>query len=139
MKKFDDLGLITIRNNFRKESTVVSFKCGYPGGKKQWLTNKEYYQDKGRWIASLSHHHPDNTSFILTKGHSYMVIDEGYNRNIMPKHHNVLLVDGKYTDAIDCNDVYVQALKNRLKDDPEYPIEKYFGEVNGRQINLSPP
>ncbi len=130
VKKFDDLGLISIRTGFHKDSTVFSFKCGYPGGKKQFSTGIDLWQKEKKWILSLSHHHPDNLSYILTKGHSYMAIDDGYNRNILPTHHNTLLVDRKFTDIENKNDVYVDALKKRLEQYPNYNPMEYYGTID---------
>ncbi len=129
VRKLDDLGLITIRDGFGPDSTVLSAKCGYPGGKKQWHIGTEYIQKDNKWIMALSHNHSDNLSFILTKGHSYLVIDEGYNRNIMPNHHNVLLVDGLYADSLNCNDVYMSSIKKRLEEYPDYNMDNYYGEI----------
>ncbi len=130
VKKFDDLGLISIRTGFHKDSTVFSFKCGYPGGKKQFSTGIDLWQKEKKWILSLSHHHPDNLSYILTKGHSYMAIDDGYNRNILPTHHNTLLVDRKFADIENKNDVYVDALKKRLEQYPNYNPMEYYGTID---------
>lgn len=129
-RKFDDLGLIAIRNGFDEDSIVFSIKCGYPGGKKQWKIGTEYYKQTKNKIMALSHHHSDNLGYIITKGNSYMVIDDGYNRNIMPKNHSVLLVDGVYSDAANCSDVYLDSLKKRLEKNPNYNISKYYGSVD---------
>lgn len=137
VKKFDDLGLVSIRTGFDKDSTVFSMKCGYPGGKKQFLTGLEIEKKEKKWILSLSHHHPDNLSFILTKGHSYMAIDDGYNRNILPTHHNTLLVDRKYSDEENVNDVYVASLKARRNQYKEYNPENFYGEINYFHTNGS--
>ncbi len=137
VKKFEDLGLISIRTGFHKESTVFSFKCGYPGGKKQFITGLDIWKKEKKWILSLSHHHPDNLSYIITKGHSYMAIDDGYNRNILPMHHNTLLVDRKFTDIEDKNDIYVEALKKRVEQHPEYPMEQYYGSLDYFHTNGS--
>ena len=51
-----------------------------------------------------------------------MVIDDGYNRNIMPQNHSVLLVDGVYSDASNCSDVYLDSLKKRVEKNPNYNI-----------------
>ena len=137
VKKFDDLGLISIRTGFQKESTAFSFKCGYPGGKKQFLTALDIYEKENKWILALSHHHPDNLSYILTKNHSYMAIDDGYNRNIMPTHHNTLLVDRKYSESEDKNDIYVDSLKKRVEKDVTYPMRSYYGEMEYFHTNGS--
>lgn len=137
IKKFDDLGLITIRTGFDRDSTVFSMKCGYPGGEKQYLTGLEVEKREHKWIMSLSHHHPDNLSYILTKGHSYMAIDDGYNRNILPMHHNTLLVDRRYSDVENVNDVYVESLKQRRKNYPNYAAEEFYGKIDYFHTNGS--
>lgn len=126
---FEDLGLISIRTGYDKDSTVFSFKCGRPGGKKQWIEGNRLNSELGYNILSLSHHHPDNLSFILNKGHSYFFIDDGYNRNILPHNHSVLLVDSEYTDVMDVNDVYLRSVEKRVKDNPKYNPLDYYGEI----------
>lgn len=129
VKYFKDLGLITIRDGFSSDSMVFSFKCGCPGGRKQWKVGTEYYKNNKKWILSLSHHHPDNLSYILTYGKDYLVIDDGYNRNIMPHHHNVLLVDNKYSDVDNKNDIYLESVKKRIQKNKNYNISNYRGRI----------
>lgn len=128
VRKFDDLGLVCIRNGFDEGSSVFSFKCGYPGGRKQWLLGwEEYYKNKQKCLA-LSHNHPDNLSYILTKGHEYLVIDDGYNRNIKPYDHNSLLVDGWLCDANDVSDVYMSSANLRMNHN-EFDYKDYYGNL----------
>ncbi len=120
---FPDLGLVAIRENWTKNSAVFSMKAGYPGGKTQW--------GKGTLSTmALAHHHPDNLSYILTKGEDYFAIDDGYNRNILPTNHNSLLVDGKLCDVMDKNDVYLASIKERLANNPSYDVKTYHGSIN---------
>lgn len=130
IKYFKDLGLISMRTGFSENSLVFSIKCSYPGGKKQWIKGSDYYEKHNKMILSLSHHHPDNLSYILTKNNEYLAIDDGYNRNIMPVDHNVLLVDDKYCDCENTNDVYLMSAKKRLEDNPLYDLKKYYGKIN---------
>lgn len=128
---FEDLGLISLRSGYQADATVFSFKCGRPGGLKQWKNGWRFFKDQGYQVLSLSHHHPDNLSFILNKEHAYFYIDDGYNRNILPQHHNVLLVDGKLSDCMNCNDVYMESAKTRLAENPSFdPVASYYGEIN---------
>lgn len=126
---FKDLGLITIRTGFSENDYVFSIKCSYPGGKKQFLIGSDYYKKNKKWIMSLSHHHPDNLSYILTHNDDYLVIDDSYNRNILPYDHNVLLVDDIYSDVSDVNDVYLDSIKKRIADNPNYDISNYYGNI----------
>lgn len=127
---FEDLGLISLRTGYQPDATVFSFKCGRPGGLKQWENGWRILNEKNYKILSLSHHHPDNLSFILNKEHSYFYIDEGYNRNIMPDHHNVLLVDGQLTDKMNVNDVYMASIEQRMAQHKEVnPVTDYYGEI----------
>lgn len=128
VRKFDDLGLVCIRNGFNEDSTVFSFKCGYPGGRKQWLNGWKEYYDNHKKVLALAHNHPDNLSYILTKGHEYLVIDDGYNRNIKPYDHNSLLVDGHLCDASDCSDVYMESASLRINHN-EFDYKNYYGEL----------
>ncbi len=123
-RKFDDLGLIALRSGFDDDARVFSMKCGYPGGEAQWLgyANGTY----PGMTLSLSHHHPDNLSYVLCQGGDYFTREDGYNRNIMPMHHSVLLVDGQYTEVEDDNDIYVSAMKERLVRYPDLDLTDAF-------------
>lgn len=96
---FEDLGLLTIRDSWEEDATMFSFKCGAPGGKKQWEKSYEFKKDRQWNTRGLSHQHPDNNSFILHSKGAYLAVDEGYNRTVKACEHNVIVVDGKgYTD-----------------------------------------
>ncbi|MDY5931087.1 MAG: DUF4962 domain-containing protein [Candidatus Ornithospirochaeta sp.] len=125
---FPDLGLVGIRESWDDGSSVFSFKCSSPGGKKQWEHGVKLYKE-GIGSLCLSHNHPDNQSFFLMKGDDYLTLEDGYDRNIYPGSHNTILVDGQYTDAVDCNDAYMASVKLRLEKDPGYDISEYYGEI----------
>ena len=126
VRYFDDLGLLAVRESWERDSKVLSIKCGSPGGQKQWLNSWRMYREEQIDSLSLSHHHPDNLSYIFNRGSEFLTCEDGYNRNIMPDNHNVILVDGRYTDAVDVNDVYTESAWMRLKKDPQYPIETCY-------------
>ena len=130
VKYFADLGLLSIREDWSRNSKVLTIKCSSPGGRKQWQNGWKLYREEGIECLALAHHHPDNLSYIFARGSEYLTCEDGYNRNLMPDNHNVILVDGYYTDAVNVNDVYVSSAKMRLKKDPSDPIEEnYRGEV----------
>ena len=129
VKYFKDLGLICIREGFNKFDKVFSIKCSSPGGDKQWKIGTKIVKEKEKWILSLSHHHPDNLSYIFTENDDYYAVDDGYNRHIEPTHHNVLLVDNKYSDIVGTNDIYLDSIKKRLIDYPMYDINQYKGKI----------
>ncbi len=129
VKFFEDLGLVSIRNSWKKDATVFSIKCGHPGGKKQWENGWKIENENGFKILALSHHHPDNLSYIYNKGEDYFAIDDGYNRNAKPYHHNLLLVDGEECDHMDINDVYMASVRDRLERNPNYNPSNYVGET----------
>ena len=114
---FEDLGLLALRSSWQRDARVFSIKCGAPGGAKQWREGWKILQDEGIDLFSLSHHHPDNLSYIFASGGEYFTCEDGYNRNLMPDNHNVLLVDGRYTDAQDVNDVYMTSVEQRQKEE----------------------
>lgn len=133
---FEDLGLLAIRENWTKDSKVLTIKCGRPGGRKQWCNAWKLHREEQIDCLSLSHHHPDNLSYIFTNGSEYLTCEDGYNRNLMPDHHNVMLVDGQYTDAIGVNDVYTESVKIRLEKDAAHSIEEqYWGQVDYVKID----
>lgn len=131
VRYFGDLGLLCIRESWNEDSKVFAIKCGCPGGKKQWETDWRLLREEGIHCFSLSHHHPDNLSYVFARGREYLTCEDGYNRNILPENHNVILVDGQYTDASDVNDVYVESIKKRLfQNETAEEIEKsYRGSV----------
>ncbi|WP_215701718.1 DUF4962 domain-containing protein [Clostridium sp. MCC353] len=127
VRYFEDLGLLSIRENWSRDSKVFTIKCGYPGGKKQWMTGFKLLREEGLDCLSLSHHHPDNLSYLFARGSEYLTCEDGYNRNIMPDHHNVILADGLLTDASDVNDVYVKSVKMRMEQEGEAFDEMEYG------------
>ena len=92
---------------------------------------------EGIELFSLSHHHPDNLSYIFTRGSDYFTCEDGYNRNLMPDNHNVLLVDGLYTDAVDVNDAYMSSVRQRLVAGEPFCPEQYAGRVTKFQTEGS--
>lgn len=123
-RKFDDLGMVSLRSGFQPNDRVFSMKCGYPGGANQWLA---YANNTYPGLSlSLSHHHPDNLSYVLCQGGDYFTREDGYNRNIMPTHHSVLLVDGQYTQVENANDTYVSAMRKQLEEDPQLDLTEAF-------------
>ncbi len=130
---FEDLGLVCVRTGFGNNEKAFSFKCSKPGGNLQW---NSYWDKKYEGMElSLSHHHPDNLSYVFCKGENFFTREDGYNRNILPTHHSVLLVDGAYTDISDANDVYVKAILQREKENENYNIKEIYGG-DCKEINL---
>ncbi|MFI3252462.1 MAG: DUF4962 domain-containing protein [bacterium] len=127
---FEDLGLVCVRTGFDTQATTFSFKCGYPGGKKQWEEAWKINETKNWKVLSLSHHHPDNTSFILNKGRAFFTTEDGYNRNIMPTHHSVVVVDGKTCAVDNVNDVYMKSVYAEMDKNPNFnPVNDFYGEL----------
>lgn len=132
---FPDLGLLSIRSGWDRGAKALSIKCGAPGGSKQWEKGWELYRREGIRLLSLSHHHPDNLSYIFVRGGEYFTCEDGYNRNLMPDNHNVLLVDGAYTDASDVNDVYMSSVKKRMEEQQgAFSPQDYAGYVSALEV-----
>lgn len=127
---FKDLGLVTVRDSFEPNAKVFSFKCGAPGGAKQWELANKLEQEKDYKILSLSHNHPDNLSFLLLRDDEYYLIDEGYNRNIKPDNHSVLLVDDTMCRVHDVNDVYTSSYRSELEKNKDFDFSKFVGKFN---------
>ncbi len=130
---FPDLGLVSLRNSWDKDAKVFSYKCGYPGGKKQWLSMGLMKEKTGIEYRGLSHNHPDHLSYIIVNGDKYFNSEDGYNRNIMEYHHSSLLVDDRLCDVHNVNDVYLQSFLERVKDselDLHSENEDYKGEIS---------
>ncbi len=127
---FADLGLLCMRSSWATDAKVFSMKCSAPGGKKQWANGWALHYSEGIDCIDLMHHHPDNLSYIYAQGKDYLTCEDGYNRNLLPDNHNVLLVDGQYTDVMDLNDPYTTSAKARLAKDPSYDVvANYRGDV----------
>lgn len=92
VKYFDDLGLVVLRDSWKEDAFLYSFKCGMPGGKKQFKQGFEILKERGYKVFGLSHQHPDNTAFLLHANDTYHSIDEGYNRSVKAREHNVVTV-----------------------------------------------
>lgn len=134
VRYFEDLGLLSIRDGWSRDSKVFTIKCGYPGGKKQWKTGFRLLREEGIDCLSLSHHHPDNLSYIFSKGSEYLTCEDGYNRNIMADNHNVILVDRRFTDVVDVNDVYVKSVKLRMEQEgQDFDETEYCGTVTSME------
>lgn len=124
---FDDLGLVGYKVGTKDASKMLSIKCSRPGGNKQFFKALEYY-NKGIDLFGLSHHHPDNSHYILTKDGEYYVLDDGYNRNMMMRHHNVVTPKNYGCDIEGVMDVYQQSIRHRLKEKTLDP-KTYGGHV----------
>ncbi len=128
---FEDLGLVVLRDSWEKDAFHYSFKCGMPGGTKQFHKCFEINKTKKKAdgtpykVFGLSHQHPDNTAFHLHAHDTYLAIDEGYNRTVKACEHNVVTVDGKGYRDEGQNNVWHQ-----LKE--EYTAEtRNFTQENG--------
>lgn len=106
VKYFTDLGLVVIRSSWDLDAMHFSFKCGAPGGKKQWDKLWELKNTKNYDCFGLSHQHPDNNSFILHANGAFMAIDDGYNRTVKASDHNMILVDGQGFEDENQNNVF---------------------------------
>lgn len=126
---FEDLGLLTVRSSWKPDAKVLTIKCSPPGGAKQWREGWRICEQEGIHLFSLSHHHPDNLSYIFTRGSDYFTCEDGYNRNLMPDNHNVLLSDGRYTDAVDVNDAYMSSVRQRQAAGEDFCPQQYAGKV----------
>ena len=132
---FPDLGLLSIRSGWDRGAKALSIKCGAPGGARQWEKGWEIARQEGIRLLSLGHHHPDNLSYLFVRGGEYFTCEDGYNRNLMPDNHNVLLVDGVYTDASDVNDAYMSSVKKRQEEQGEaFSPEDYAGHVSAVEV-----
>ncbi|MDD4000949.1 MAG: hypothetical protein PHX62_08690, partial [Bacilli bacterium] len=132
---FPDLGLLYIRNTWKEDAVVFSIKCSAPGGFKQWNIGWEHYDQYNHKVMSLSHHHPDNLSYILNRKNIPLLIDEGYNREAKPDHHNGVMVDNKIFDVEEKSDIYMHSIFKRLSEHPEYnPVKGYLGEVEIMEV-----
>lgn len=125
VRYWEDLGLVVMKNSWEEESVNFSFKCGHPGGKTQWKKSWEIDSERGWKTRGLSHQHPDNNSFIFHGFGSYLSIDDGYNRTVKAREHNVITVDGEGYIGDGKNDVWTENLQHEVGE-----IEKFYSEDN---------
>ena len=93
---YPDMGFVAKRSSWDIDATYLAFKCGSPTGHKPWMYGQAYNRTNDGWqTISAGHAHPDENGFILIKGEDYLVVDEGYSRTKMSKHHSTILVDGQ--------------------------------------------
>ena len=131
VKYFEDLGLAVVRDSWKSNGLHFSFKCGAPGGKKQWERLWELKNTKGYDCFSLGHQHPDNNSFILHANGVFMAIDDGYNRSVKASDHNMLLVDGEgFQDEIQ-NNVFRNYLPHRVGKMEAFTVSDAFVYMAG--------
>ncbi len=115
-KFFPDLGLYVVRSSWDLDATHLSFKCGIPGGKRQWENLWNLKETKGYDCFGLSHQHPDNNSFILISKNNYYAIDDGYNRNVKASDHNIITVDDLGYQDEGGNNIWKNYLKDMVSD-----------------------
>ncbi len=132
---FEDLGLLVVRDSWERDAAHLSFKCGHPGGKQQWKKLWELKKEKNYNCFGLSHHHPDNNSFILHANGKFMAIDDGYNRTVKASDHNVVIVDGKGFANENQNNVYKNYEEDMVGEIEKIRIEPSYtyivGETSG--------
>ena len=124
VKHWEDLGLVVIRSSWDEDAVHMSFKCGEPGGKKQWKRSWEIDEANGWKTRGLSHQHPDNNSFILHAYDSYLAVDDGYNRTVKACEHNVVIVDGCGYEHEGGNNIWKETTKDTVADIEEFITEE---------------
>ncbi len=127
-KHFEDLGLITFRSSWAEDALLFSMKTGHPGGKKQWKELWRLKEEENIDAFGLSHQHPDNNGFVLHAYGSYLAIDEGYNRHVKAREHNVVTVDGIGYPVENVNNVLGESAK-KLEADGYTPLTDFIGEI----------
>mgnify|MGYP000889080155 CR=1 FL=1 len=131
IKYFEDLGLVVIRDSWKEDATIFSFKCGAPGGKQQWEKSYELLKEKGLITRGLSHQHPDNNSFIIHSNGAYLAIDDGYDRTVKACDHNVIVVDDKGYSDEGKNNVWEKTLQNDVGEIKAFHNEGNFVYILG--------
>lgn len=127
-KFFPDLGLLAVRSSWERDATFFTIKASPPGGKLQWKRLWELY-DRKIDAFGLSHHHPDNLSFILNSKGKYLIIDDGYNRHMRAEYHSLPLIDNIGYPVEDVNDVLASSAKLIYKEDKEFKPSDFEANV----------
>ncbi len=92
---FPDLGLLSARDSWQPDATLLAFKCGAPNGSKAWHSGHALNKRNGWQTLNPGHDHPDANSFILIRGDDYIAVDDGYAKTKLSANHSTLLVDGR--------------------------------------------
>lgn len=103
---FPDLGLLAVRDSWAKDAVMMSVKCGFPGGARQWAQSWEYHKKTGIEYRSLGHQHADNGAILLNAYGSWLMCDDGYNRSIHANEHSVITVGGRGYRNEGKNDIF---------------------------------
>lgn len=144
VRHWEDLGLVVIKNSWENDSINFSFKCGHPGGKKQWKKSWEIDRERGWKTRGLSHQHPDNNSFIFHGFGSYLTIDDGYNRTVKASDHSIVVVDNQGYIGDGKNDVWTENKQHEVGEIEEFFNQENITYISGetaktykRELNLS--
>jgi hypothetical protein len=83
----EDQGLVTLRSSWRDDATMLGLLCGpFQGHRLRHLADKD---------MGAAHRHPDNGSFQICVGNTYLTVDPGYEYLKSTANHNTILVDGR--------------------------------------------
>ena len=83
----EDQGLVTLRSSWTEAATMVGLLCGpFQGHRMRRLADKD---------MGAAHRHPDNASFQVCAGGTYLTVDPGYEYLKSTANHNTILVDGR--------------------------------------------
>jgi len=84
----EDQGLVIMRSSWTDEdATMLALLCGpFQGHRLRRLADRD---------MGAAHRHPDNGSFQVYAGKTYLVVDPGYELLKSTANHNTVLVDGK--------------------------------------------
>lgn len=120
---FPDLGLLAVRDSWTKDAVMMSVKCGFPGGRRQWEQSWDYHRKTGIEYRSLSHQHADNGAILLNAHGSWLICDDGYNRSIHANEHSVVTVGGRGYRNEGQNDIFAG-----LAEDQFAALNEYFAD-----------
>uniref|UniRef100_UPI003568A970 DUF4962 domain-containing protein n=1 Tax=Actinotalea sp. TaxID=1872145 RepID=UPI003568A970 len=128
---FPDLGLLAVRDSWAKDAVMLSVKCGFPGGRRQWEQSWDYHKETGIEYRSLSHQHADNGAILLNAFGSYLLCDDGYNRTIHAREHSVVTVGGRGYRNEGQNDIFAGLAEDEVAVLNEYVSDGGFFVFDG--------
>ncbi|MFB3830040.1 MAG: DUF4962 domain-containing protein [Bryobacteraceae bacterium] len=89
---FRDLGLVTVRTNWRDDAAHFALRCGPALGRR--ATGILLRREVEKWKPSTGHVHPDLNALLIYDHGEHLATDTGYTWEKRTRDHGTVAVDG---------------------------------------------